>query len=377
MRRALALLAVVLVVAVVAFFGAAWRYADLVDGGALRPDRGPDALDLRIVSLGEGAITLASADDPDDDWRRPGVWGLEWEGGYGRLGELLSESAGEVVRRFEPVAGQPAPGQLARIDSYAFPGDPQQAFAIPFFELNLPSEVGDLPAWFIDGPSRTWVVFVHGKDAERRQALRYLPVIHGLGLPVLVVSYRNDGLAPDGLDRRYRYGATEWRDLEAAVAFAFTHGAQRVVLFGHSLGGAIVMSFMERSAHAGQVAALVLDAPVLDLEATVDYAAERRGLPGPLTALAKWLAGRRFDVDWDNLDYLERAGRLSVPVLLFHGDADRTVPIKTSEALARARPELVTFVRVEGAGHVRSWNADPEAYEAALTGFLRRLVAAP
>src|SRR3989304_3276329 len=205
MRRALALLAVVLVVAVVAFFGAAWRYADLVDGGALRPDRGPDALDLRIVSLGEGAITLASADDPDDDWRRPGAWGLGGGGGGGRgggtggggggcagLGELWGEGAGGVGRRLEPVAGQPAPGQLARIDSYAFPGDPQQAFAIPFFELNLPSEVGDLPAWFIDGPSRTWVVFVHGKDAERRQALRYLPVIHGLGLPVLVVSYRND-----------------------------------------------------------------------------------------------------------------------------------------------------------------------------------------
>src|SRR3972149_3927572 len=94
MRRALALLAVVLVVAVVAFFGAAWRYADLVDGGALRPDRGPDALDLRIVSLGEGAITLASADDPDDDWRRPGGWGLGGGGGRGRAGQPLERRRG-------------------------------------------------------------------------------------------------------------------------------------------------------------------------------------------------------------------------------------------------------------------------------------------
>ena len=43
----------------------------------------------------------------------------------------------------------------------------------------------------------------------------------------------------------------------------------------------------------------------------------------------------------------------------------------TSDALAAARPDIVTYWRVPGAGHVRSWNLHPEEYEARLEAFLR------
>jgi uncharacterized protein len=97
-------------------------------------------------------------------------------------------------------------------------------------------------------------------------------------------------------------------------------------------------------------------------------------VPAPLTA-AKAIAGFRYHLDWDGLDYTGRAARLTTPVLLFHGTADPRIPVATSQAFARARPDLVTFVPVEAAGHVKSWNLDRAGYERAARAFLDRVTA--
>jgi pimeloyl-ACP methyl ester carboxylesterase len=195
------------------------------------------------------------------------------------------------------------------------------------------------------------------------------------GLPVLDIAYRNDAGAPADPSHRYGWGATEWRDLEAAVQYARGHGAQQVVLFGSSMGGSIVASFLEHSASASLVRGIVLDAPALDFRATVDFGATQRSLPlglpipGVLTSTAEWIAGWRYDVDWPALDYLP-GDWLHVPALVFHGTADQTVPVSTSDAFRAAHPALVQEVRVPGAGHVASWNADPAGYSAREVAFL-------
>ena len=119
---------------------------------------------------------------------------------------------------------------------------------------------------------------------------------------------------------------------------------------------------------------------MLDFAAAVDHGAESRslpviGLPIPdtLTATAKWFAGARFDVPWGDLDYLERVSELAVPILLFHGVDDDIVPVKTSDELAEVRSDLVTYVRVDDAPHIGSWNLDPDRYEAEIASFLSGL----
>jgi fermentation-respiration switch protein FrsA (DUF1100 family) len=89
-----------------------------------------------------------------------------------------------------------------------------------------------------------------------------------------------------------------------------------------------------------------------------------------LTGWAKALATLRFGVDWGVLDQVGRADEFSVPVLLFHGEDDDTVPIDTSDQFAEARPDLVRYEVFAGAAHVQSWNVDPLRYEAALREFL-------
>jgi pimeloyl-ACP methyl ester carboxylesterase len=64
---------------------------------------------------------------------------------------------------------------------------------------------------------------------------------------------------------------------------------------------------------------------------------------------------------------------LTAPTLVFHGTADQTIPISVSRQLEAKVPDLVELVETPAAGHVMSWNADPERYERYLRSFLERL----
>lgn len=369
-------LVLIALVASVGLLGFGYYYAEVLRDGALKPDREPDELDLEVTALDEGRVTLRPTDkaDEDGDWTHRGTFGLEWAGGYAQVGEILDRDDEQVVREFFPWRGSLRVGDMVRLDSFAFPGDPQQAHGIPFEEVTFPARLGNFPAWFVDGPHDTWAIFVHGKGANRRESLRMLPVFHQLGLPSLVITYRNDEEAPTNADGYYRQGETEWEELQAAAQYAVDRGAERVILVGYSMGGAIVMSFLLQSSLSQLVEGVILDAPMLDLEAIVDKESRDRGVPGFLTNVGKAIAGWRFNIHWGEVDYLSRADELSVPILLFHGEADGTVFVETSDALAEIRPDIVTYVRSVGVDHVRSWNAAPAAYEAAVREFAVRLI---
>ncbi len=201
---------------------------------------------------------------------------------------------------------------------------------------------------------------------------------------MLSIHYRNDDGQPSDPSGWYRYGLTEWRDLEGAISYAIDHGADRVVLVGLSSGAGVALSFMYQSPLAERVVGLVFDTPNIDLSRTVDYGAEQRSIPGTgipipraLTALTKVIVSVRYDVDWDALDYTDDIDLIEVPLLVFHGTADPTVPVDVSERLAAARPDIVTLHLVEGADHVQSWNVDPDAYARVVREFLSGIGASP
>jgi len=372
-------LAAIAFVVVVGLGGGAWFYSGEIKSGALVVDEDDTKYDLEVVALGDGRVTLRATSETDDDgdWRSAGTWGLERKTGYDLVGAIIELADNQVVREYTPLSGELTAGEMVRVDSFAFPDGPMKAHGIPFQEVFVTSPLGAFPAWLVDGSSTTWAIFVHGKGANRREALRALPTAVKLGHPSLVITYRNDEDVPRDPGGFYRYGETEWEDLEGAVGYAIGKGAHGVVLVGYSMGGAIAMSFLYNSALAGRVRAAVLDSPMLDFGATVDHGADQRKLPlglpipGVLTTLAKAISGARFDIDWDGLDYVSRAGELAAPILLIHGDADERVPVETSDSLAAARPDLVQYFRVADADHVRAWNTGPAAYEETVRQFLR------
>ena len=250
------------------------------------------------------------------------------------------------------------------------------SFTVPAADLDsklrrvdVPGPLGTYPALHADGDDDTWVVFVHGRGGEPDDGLHLLPLLAERGHPALLITYRNDFAAPPGPDGRYRLGWTEWEDLDAAVDWALERGARDVVLVGYSMGGAIVGRYLAEEPDV-PVRGVVLDAPVVRWSLAISAAAVDRGVPTALTPLAQGMVTLRTGLRWGHLDLLDRADELDDPILLFHGDADTVVPIEGSDRLAAARPDLVEYVRVPGAAHVRAWETDPEGYEKALLRFL-------
>jgi pimeloyl-ACP methyl ester carboxylesterase len=374
----LAVLVIVLVVGTVLIGGGLYMSNIIRDEG-LRPREGVRPLDLEVVDLTGDRITLRVTPETErDEWSRPGIWGLRWEGGYAQVSEILKRDEQQVVREFFPMAGTPKPGERVRLDPWAFPDDPDKAFGLPTVQVSYLSPLGEFRAYFIDGSRSTWVIFVHGKRDRppRKPPLAYpiIPTVAGLGLPSLNITYRNDLGEPASPDGFHWYGLTEWEDLEGAVQYAVEQGAEDLILVGYSMGGAIVTSFLYRSQLARNVLGVILDAPMLNFGAAVDLGIREMGLPMFLSGIGKFVARIHFGIDWKALNYLNRVDELAVPILLFHGDADTVVPVETSEALAEARPDIVTYHRVSAATHVRSWNMDPGKYETVVGEFLGGLI---
>ena len=364
---------VVLLVAALTLRG--WSLSDELRKRALSPDGTPGRPDLEVVDIQEGQVTLRSAPwaERNGFLARVGVWGMEWNGGYAQVGEIFEVGNQRVVREFRPLIERPSIGDLVRLDGNAYPDDPQKAFGLPFEEISFSSPLGDFAAWFVDGASETWVIVVHGRNSSRREGLRVLPTLAELGLPSLVITYRNDPGMPASPDGFHRHGQTEWQDLEGAAVYAIEHGAKNLILVGNSMGGAIVVSFLYQSELADKVTGTILECPMLDLNATVGLAARNQWHVRLLLPIIKFLGGLRFGINWKELNYLPRAHQLTTPILLFHGDQDDTVPVESSDRLARNRPDIVEYRRIAGGTHADSWNKQPSAYEAAMRGFLQKL----
>jgi alpha-beta hydrolase superfamily lysophospholipase len=239
--------------------------------------------------------------------------------------------------------------------------------------VSFPDPIGPMPTWLVGGRGSTWTVFVHGIDGNRGGGLRPLLTLHALGIPTMLISYRNDAGAPPSPDHLIHLGMTEWQDLDAAARWAKSHGARRFILYGDSMGGAIVTRFMHESSRARDVVALGLDSPVLDWRSVIDHVLSSLHLPFlgvPLRATISLRAG----VDWNALDEIRQAHKFHVPILLFQGAADPLVPPDDSRRFSSAVPRLVTYVPVAHAGHIESWNVDPAAYAARLRAFLTQLI---
>ncbi len=367
------------VVLVLAFHvGGGWYFADQLRADALVPKSPEESFDLVVTEVGAGTVGLRPLEGADDDLTDPSVIGLEWENGYGQLFEILADNLdGSVVRRLVRIEGEPpAVGELVDLEGVAYPPDPSRAFDLSYREITYASPLGDMRAWEVLSGSGPFVIHVHGLGAPRTEALRLVGPIAQAGFSQLVINYRNDEGEPPDPSGLYQYGKTEWEDVAAAVDYVLAKGADSVILVGYSTGAAHILSYLLRHP-SGPVVAAVLDSPNIDFERTVELGASQRrlpfiGLPLPptLTWTAKRLGSVRFGVDWDELDYVSRAGELTVPMLVFHGTRDETVPLAISQDLAAARPDLVRLVIVPEAGHVRSWNVGPQAYERRLVGFL-------
>lgn len=334
--------------------------------------------DTEILSVDTGAQTIELGRTLDTEL--PGRYGLFTTGTYGyvKLGAVLTADAHTVQRK---LLTQIEPG--ARVDRAAsFSGyyySSPSELHLRWESVLIGSPAGPCPAWYFPASSTTWVIQVHGRGATRAECLRAVPVLHAAGLPNLVVSYRNDGEAPRTRAGAYALGASEWRDVDAAIAYALRHGAERVLLMGWSMGGAISLQAAVNSGLRDRIAGIILESPVVDWRTVLRFQARMVGVRAPLPELAMGalqrpltarLSGADEPIAFDRLDMVARADELVAPILILHSDDDGFVPADSSHALQEARPDLVTMPRFTVARHTKLWNYDQTGWTSAITDWL-------
>ncbi|MVN86480.1 alpha/beta fold hydrolase [Deinococcus sp. HMF7620] len=276
-------------------------------------------------------------------------------------------------------------GALAWVSTFVYNGTPAQ-LGVAFEDTAVSTPLGEMPAWHIPPTgevpehSDALVIVVHGHGGQRAQALRMLPALQRTGVGSLFVTFRNAHGAPRSANGYLTLGDQEAEDICAALTWAKEHGYQRAVLYGFSMGGNVVLSVL-REKHQPfplPVLGVALDCPVLDWRATILSQGTRFGLPKFLArhvaAFTQYVVTRRSGQDFDTVDQLRAAPKFTLPMILWHGTRDRTIPVSQADALAAARPDLIEYHRVEGAKHIRCWNIDPAKYDAQLEGFVGRVL---
>ncbi len=338
------------------------------------------------VDVESGTVTFSRSADAVV----PGRYSFWFSGakGHARVGAILGETATSVTRKLLAVDfGDLAQAERGRFNGWFYRNPEEVGPAAE--DVVIDTELGPAPAWLVrarpkDEASGRWAILVHGRAVMRAEAIRGIPVFRAAGYASLLISYRNDFEAPASQDGRYALGDTEWRDVDAAIEFALSNGARTVVLMGWSMGGATVLQTVTRSARADVVQGLVLDSPVVDWVTALDYQGRAMGLRGPLRRLVyamlggAWgrpFTGQHTPVELARLDFVRRAGELTVPILILHSDDDGYIPSTASRALAAARPDLVTLEVFDTARHTKLWNYDPERWDSAIAAWLARLAA--
>ncbi len=201
-------------------------------------------------------------------------------------------------------------------------------------EWTLRTEDGlELAAWFVPAdeprPDGMTVLVAPGNAGNRADRAPLARALGDAGFDVLLVDYRGYGGNPgspteSGLARDIRAAYEALRTSRVA--------ADRILLFGESLGAAVVTGLAEAVPAAG----MVLRSPFTDL---ASVAADAYPFL-PVRTLLR-----------DEFPVLERIGAIRIPVAVVYGTADSIVDPSQSRRVAEATPNAVRTLAVEGADH--------------------------
>jgi hypothetical protein len=232
---------IILVLLIVFFGGGGWYFSDQLKADAFQVKPYEREYRATVAAIDSESIRILQGDPADGELFNPGRLGLVWQGGFGTVDEITSETVSAATRSFELLGGEPPViGTEVDVDHWMYPDDYAAALGLELRDVEYTSPLGTMDAVLIPGRTDTWAILVHGKDANPRETMRLGAILSETGVSVLAIAHRNDIGQPGDPSGYHRYGVTEWEDLEGAVDYSLGQGADRVILGGFSTGGAIV-----------------------------------------------------------------------------------------------------------------------------------------
>lgn len=200
------------------------------------------------------------------------------------------------------------------------------------------------------------LLYLHGNGSNLGDLPHRLQQFNRWGYGVLAIDYRGYGQSTGPFpneQRVYEDAASAWRYLTKQRGIP----AERIVLYGRSIGGAIAIHLAMTQT---DVAGVILESTFTSMQAMVSHY-----LPLPILPVAQLLTQR--------FDSLAKVRSLCVPILFMHGTADRVVPAAMSQHLYEAaRAEHKTLIWIDNAGHSNLPTVGGERYNQAVRTFMAR-----
>jgi len=218
-----------------------------------------------------------------------------------------------------------------------------------------------LNGWFFASqtkPELATMIFFHGNGGNISTVSWMGQRFAKHGFNVLIFDYRGYG-ASDGVAAKE---SDLYADGDAAVAFVMNKKgvrSEQIVLYGHSLGTAIVADVASRR----NFGAVVLESGFSSASSVA-------------TSALPWLPRFLHFLGKNRFESARKLNSVKAPILIAHGDPDRTIPTSEAQLLYAAANEPKKLLIIPGAGHV-VFSSAGEHYLDQVEQFIRESIKAP
>ncbi|MDQ6916547.1 MAG: lysophospholipase [Pseudomonadota bacterium] len=233
-------------------------------------------------------------------------------------------------------------------------------FDIP---VNSRADAQRIHAWWwpAANPTAPTVLYLHGTRWSLTGQVFRLEQLRDFGFSVLAIDYRGFGKSDGDVPSE----RTVYEDAHAAWDWLVAQQpvAARRFIYGHSLGGAVAVDLAASLSEQGGKMEKEAVAPIRP-----DAAAGGLIIESTFTTLADM--AREVTYSWlpvgllmsQKFDSMSKMARVTMPVLVVHGAADRFVPSRFSQQLYDAATAPKKLLMVEGGGHNNSMRAGADLY---------------
>jgi len=217
-------------------------------------------------------------------------------------------------------------------------------------------------AWFMParGEAHGTVLYLHGNAQNISAHFANVAWMPAAGFNVLTFDYRGYG----GSQGRPTLAGVQL-DIDAAMRLLLERpdvDADRIIVFGQSLGGALAIYYVAHSEYRSHIRAVVADSAFADYRQVAREKMADFFVTWPL----QWLP--EYTVDNDYAPRAAVAAIAPIPLLLIHGERDSIVSPHHSKMLFDAAQEPKAYWEIPDRGHIQALR--DAAVRKRLAGFL-------
>jgi abhydrolase domain-containing protein 17 len=200
-----------------------------------------------------------------------------------------------------------------------------------------------ISAMYLVNPKAAYtLLYIHGNASDLGDNRSIIQGLHSKGFSVFAYDYRGYGTSDGTVSEQNAY-----QDADAAYRYLTEQlkvPANRIIVHGRSLGGASAVDLAMKRPMAG----LIMESSF--------YSAFRVIVPVPILPFEKFHS-------------IAKLPKVRCPVLIIHGEADRTIPFSHGQKLYEVARQPKRFLWIPDGGHVDLEEIAGEKYNRALQDF--------